>query len=149
MSPDGSPHAAARADFVVVARETRAVTAVRRANTILYTDRWVETVSFYGEALGLTVAFENDWFVEFDIGPGAFVSVADARRTSIQPGRGDGITLSWQVDDVHDVRAELLERGVETGAVGTRWGAAVLDVFDPAGNRVEFWSEPAAFGTES
>lgn len=125
------------------------MTSVRRANTILYTDCWVEMVSFYGEVLGMSVEFENDWFVEFAAGPGAFVSVADAQRTSISPGSGDGITLSWQVDDVHEVRTELLDLGVEAGPIGARWGADVLEVHDPAGNRVEFWSARAGSGTRS
>lgn len=114
---------------------------VRRANTILYTDRWDEMVSFYGDVLGFALEFDNEWFVEFAAGPGSFVSIAHAERTSIRPGRGDGVTLSLQVDDVHEVRSDLLGRGVDVGAVGSRWGADVLDVHDPAGNRLEFWSE--------
>lgn len=121
--------------------ETGVVQMLRRSNTILYTDRWAETVEFYRDALALTVAFENEWFVEFALGSGAFVSVADAARSSIAPGRGDGITLSLQVDDVRAVRAELVSVGIEVGDAGVRWGADVLDVHDPAGNRIEFWSE--------
>ena len=114
---------------------------VRRSNTILYTDRWAETVAFYRESLSLAVVFENDWFVEFALGPTSFVSVADASRSSIAPGRGDGITLSLQVEDVHVVRADLLRAGVEVAEIGVRWGTEVLDVRDPAGNRVEFWAD--------
>lgn len=113
---------------------------VRRANTILYTDRWLETVAFYRDALALPITFANDWFVEFDLGQGAFVSVADSRRSSIAAGVGDGLTLSLEVADVDEVRSGLARAGVTVGDVGTRWGAAVLDVFDPAGNRIEFWS---------
>ena len=97
-------------------------------------------VAFYRETLALRVDFENEWFVEFAVGPGTFVSVADAGRATIPPGRGAGITLSLQVDDVHDVRSELLRRGAEVTQVVIRWGAEVLDVRDPAGNRLEFWA---------
>lgn len=114
---------------------------VRRSNTILYTNQWAEMVAFYRDTLSLTVAFENEWFVEFALGSGAFVSVADASRSSIMPGRGDGITLSLQVDDVRAVRSDLMHAGVEIGATGVRWGAEVLDVHDPSGNRLEFWSD--------
>ena len=107
----------------------------------MYTDRWSETVAFYREVLSFAVEFENDWFIEFAAGPGVFLSLADAGRTSIAPGRGDGIVLSLQVDDVHALRSDLLNHGVEVAAVGIRWGADVLDVRDPAGTRVEFWSE--------
>ncbi len=113
---------------------------VRRSNTILYSDRWRATVAFYRDVLALGIEFQNDWFVEFAVGPGAFVSIADAARSSIAPGNGAGVTLSWRVDDVHRVRAELIDRGVAVGEVTTRWGSEVLDVFDPSGNRVELWS---------
>lgn len=116
-----------------------AVVTVRRANTILYTDRWAETVAFYRDTLGLRISFENEWFVELEAG-GAFVSVADARRSSVAPGEGAGITLSLQVDDVHEARAELAQAEVAVGDVGLRWGADVLDLYDPVGNRVELWS---------
>lgn len=117
---------------------------VRRSNTIIYTDRWAATVAFYREVLAFPVEFANDWFVEFAVSPSAFVSVADAARTSIAPGRGDGITLSLQVDDVSRVRADLVRAGVAVGAAGARWGADALDVHDPAGNRLEFWAPRAA-----
>lgn len=113
---------------------------VRRSNTILYTDRWLESVAFYRTTLGLPVAFENDWFVEFGVGSDAFVSVADAARSSVAAGSGDGITLGLQVDDVQLVRSHLLGAGAEVGEVLRRWGADVLYVHDPAGNRLEFWS---------
>ncbi len=113
---------------------------VERTNTVLYCDRWSEVVAFYRDTLGFRVSFENDWFVEFTIHAGAHLSVADAARTSIRPGDGSGLTLSWQVDDVETVRAALAAAGVDVGDVGTRFGSHVVDVFDPAGNRIEFWS---------
>lgn len=116
------------------------VVSVRRSNTILYTDRWADMVAFYRDTLALTVEFENEWFVEFATGPGSFVSVADARRSSVAPGHGAGLTQSLQVDDVHEVRSELIRAGVQVGEVGVRWGADVVDVHDPAGNRLEFWA---------
>lgn len=113
---------------------------MRRSNTILYSDRWTEMVAFYRGVLALRVEFENDWFVEFAVGPDAFVSIANAARSTIPSGTGAGLTLSWRVADVYEVRSDLLRLGVDVGEVGTRWGAEVVDVFDPAGNRLEFWN---------
>lgn len=113
---------------------------VERTNTVLYCDRWTEMVAFYRDALGFTVAFENDWFVEFAVHPGAFVSVADASRSSIRPGDGSGLTLSWQVSDVEIVRTSLSDAGVDVSDIARRFGARVVDVSNPAGNRIEFWS---------
>lgn len=114
---------------------------VGRANTILYTDAWVEMVRFYRDTMALEVEFENDWFVELNVSPGTYVSVADASRTTIAPGDGAGLTLSWQVDDVYEARSGLLRRGATVGEVAVRWGAEVLDIHDPAGNRIELWSD--------
>jgi catechol 2,3-dioxygenase-like lactoylglutathione lyase family enzyme len=120
--------------------------AVERTNTVLYCERWVETVAFYRDTLGLDVAFENDWFVEFAVHPGAYVSIADAARTSVRPGDGSGITLSWRVADVTAVRSALAEAAVSVGEPRRRFGADVIDVFDPSGNRIEFWSGSVSDG---
>jgi hypothetical protein len=88
----------------------------------------------------LAVSFENDWFVEFEVAPASFVSIADAARSSITPGDGRGITLSWQVTDVVATSRELRAVGVDVGPVRRRFGAPVVDLFDPAGNRIELWS---------
>lgn len=114
---------------------------IERVNTILYCRRWPETVAFYRDSLGLSVEYSNDWFVEFAVGSGAFVSVADAARTSIPAGDGAGVTMSWRVADVAAVRSALLDMGVDIGDVRMRWGANAVDVHDPAGNRIEFWSD--------
>jgi predicted enzyme related to lactoylglutathione lyase len=113
---------------------------VERSNTILYTACWPETVEFYRARLRLTVTFENDWFVEFAVHPGSFVSVADATRTSIGAGDGAGLTLSWEVADLDATRASLSDAGLDVGAPTVRFGARVFDVFDPSGNRIEMWS---------
>lgn len=113
---------------------------IDRANTILYCDAWAATVAFYRGVLGLDVSFQNDWFVEFSVGPGSYLSVADARRSSIDAGDGTGLTISLRVPDVTAARSKLLDAGVVVGAIGTRFGCPVVDVLDPSGNRLEFWS---------
>jgi catechol 2,3-dioxygenase-like lactoylglutathione lyase family enzyme len=55
----------------------RLLSAVKRANTILYARRWKETVAFYRDFLGFEIAFQNDWFVEFRLAHALFLSVAD------------------------------------------------------------------------
>ena len=110
------------------------------SNTILYCDRWSEVVAFYRTGLGLRATMERDWFVEFEIHPGAHVSIADAGRATVAAGDGSGLTLSWRVSDLDAVRARLDGNGVEVSAVVTRWGAHAVFVFDPAGNRIELWS---------
>lgn len=111
------------------------------SNTIVYCERWSDVVAFYRDVLGLTVTMEREWFVEFELHSGAHISVADASRASIAAVNGSGLTLSWRVDDVDAVRARLIERGLDVPKPEFRWGAPALFVFDPAGNRIEFWAE--------
>ena len=113
---------------------------VHRTNTILYCQAFEETVAFYRELLKLPITAQKDWFVEFRLNDQAFVSVADASRTTIPAGRGAGITLSWQVEDVRAVRYRLVDLGLEVSRVEWRWGAWGIFFRDPAGNRIELWS---------
>lgn len=113
---------------------------VERANTIIYCDRWAQTVAFYRALLGDAVVFENDWFVELAVGTGSSLSVADASRATIASSGGAGITLSWEVADVVAERDRLLAGGFEVSGVRRRFGSPVVDVHDPEGHRVELWS---------
>lgn len=115
---------------------------IERTNTILYCRRWAETVRFYRERLQFPVAFENEWFVEFQLHDNTFLSVANAARATIEAVDGQGITLAWRVVDVHAARRVCVAAGIETTAVRRRWGAYVFYCHDPEGHRIEFW-QPA------
>ena len=117
-----------------------ALTEIRTANTILYCARWSETVTFYRAVLGLPVTHATDWFVEFALGDGARLSVADERRATIASAGGRGITISLRVEDVVSARAELVAAGVETTELQDLWGARVIYLYDPEGHRIEIWS---------
>jgi catechol 2,3-dioxygenase-like lactoylglutathione lyase family enzyme len=123
---------------------------VLTSNTIIYCDDWTDVVAFYRTGLGLRTTMDCDWFVEFELHPGSHLSVADANHATVHPGNGSGLTLSWSVDDVDAARAQLTKSGIEASAVRTRWGSRCFFVFDPAGNRIEFWAgQPATKSTET
>jgi catechol 2,3-dioxygenase-like lactoylglutathione lyase family enzyme len=117
--------------------------SVDRANTVLYCDQWAATVAFYRELLGFDVAHETDWFVEFRVTTDAFLSIADARRATIDAVGGKGVTLTLHTDALNEARALLDDRGVTTTAITRRWGADVFYCHDPEGHRIEFWSDAA------
>ena len=114
--------------------------SINRTNTILYCEAFEETVSFYEDILKLKIATQKDWFVEFRLRDRVYLSVADAARTTIPSGKGEGITLSWQVEDVREARDRLVSMGVETSPVEWQYGAWVIFICDPSGNRIELWS---------
>jgi catechol 2,3-dioxygenase-like lactoylglutathione lyase family enzyme len=113
---------------------------IKTVNTILYCKKWEETVAFYKTAIELPVIFSRDWFVEFKLGAMARLSVADEARASIDSSDGKGITISIEVDDVRVIRAYLASRGVNPTAIKHLWESQVLYIYDPEGNRIEFWS---------
>ncbi len=121
---------------------------LRRTNTILYCRNWEATAAFYRDTLGLPTSFANDWFVEFVLHDdadhaGAHLSVADAARASIAAVAGQGITLTWQVDDLPAARGELEAAGVAVTPIKRRWGKWVCYCHDPEGHRIELWADTA------
>ena len=122
----------------------RPILAPRRTNTILYCRRWQATVDFYRDQLGLPVVFANDWFVEFELTPTSFLSVANAARATIDAVAGQGITLTWQVDDVAVSKAQLEAQGITTTPIQHKWQARVCYCTDPEGHRLELWSPESA-----
>lgn len=68
------------------------------------------------------------------------LSVANESRTSIDSSGGKGITVSLQVADIEQARVELIEAGVTATPIKEVWGAKAIYVYDPEGNRLEFWS---------
>ena len=93
--------------------------------------------------LKLLVLSSNEWFVEFKLNESSRVSVADEARTSVKSGEGKGLTLSLQVDDIEQTRKELMQAGLTPTPVREVWGSKVIYVYDPEGNRLEFWSGKA------
>lgn len=113
---------------------------IKATNTILYCRNWQETVEFYRTSLKLLVLSSNEWFVEFKLNEMSRLSVANAARTSIDSSEGRGITISLQVVDIEQTRAELSEAGIPSTPIKEVWGARAIYVRDPEGNRLEFWS---------
>ena len=108
---------------------------------MLYCELWSETVAFYRSVLGLSVAFHNDWFVEFQLTSSSFLSIADSARATIGAVQGQGVTLTWQVVDVGEARAMLEASGVAMTEIERRWGADACYCHDPEGHRIELWSD--------
>ncbi|TKB24631.1 VOC family protein [Desulfopila sp. IMCC35006] len=113
---------------------------IRTSNTILYCQKWTETVAFYRDVLKLDVHFANEWFVEFSINNCARLSIANEENATIKSCNGKGITVSFQVDDNQSMHNYLMESGVSPTPTKVLWGSTVFYIYDPEGNRIEIWS---------
>jgi catechol-2,3-dioxygenase len=110
------------------------------ANTILYCEKWPETVAFYQTGLQLPVTVSKDWFVEFRLTDTARLSIVDASRTTRDTTRGQGHLITFQVKDMTETRSRLRQAGLNpTPVTPHAWGAEVMYLTDPEGNCLEFW----------
>jgi catechol 2,3-dioxygenase-like lactoylglutathione lyase family enzyme len=114
---------------------------LKRANTILYCRNWKNTVRFYRDTLKFSVNYKRDWFIEFHLTESSYLSIADASSASIKSADGDGVTLSWQVENIELTRGWFQGRGVKTSPVKPVWGARSFYFFDPEGHRIEVWAK--------
>ena len=115
---------------------------IEASNTILYCEQWRETTAFYRDALGLSKTAATDWLVEFQLTPTSRLGVADAKRTSIRPAEGAGITLTFKVADLRAVHENLRHKGIEVDPIrDCKMGGQAFFLHDPEGNRLEFWAD--------
>lgn len=123
-------------------KETRTTMfKIKSANTILYCENWEACVHFYKEILNFRVTFaKEDWFRELEMNSGARISVANVKRCTIPSSAGEGITLSWQVDELEPLRDHLLGNGIKVSEIKSHsWRAPWFYAWDPEGTRIEFW----------
>ncbi len=114
---------------------------IKTSNTILYCRKWKEMVSFYQTKLGLQLTTSKEWFVEFKLNEKSYLSIADESRASIDSNLGKGITITMEIDDIESVHIELNKNGLKPTPINDHpWGAKVIHIYDPEGNRLEFWS---------
>jgi predicted enzyme related to lactoylglutathione lyase len=114
--------------------------SINSANTILYCNKWPEMVDFYQNRLNLPVTFFSDWLVEFQLSESAYLSVANARQTTISSSQGAGLTLTFRVESADKTWQILKHNGIAVGSIKDIWGARVFYFFDPEGYRLEVWS---------
>ncbi|MFT5483402.1 MAG: putative enzyme related to lactoylglutathione lyase [Halieaceae bacterium] len=113
---------------------------IRAANTILYCKKWGEVIEFYKKNLNLDINISNEWFVEFRITDHSYLSIADESRASIKSSNGQGVTITFEVEDIEATHIYLKEKFCNPSSIKNHsWGAKVIHIYDPEGNRLEFW----------
>lgn len=111
-----------------------------RSNTILYCDNFEQTIKFYRDILQLPVHHKNEWLVEFLLFDQTFLSIADEKRTSIKSSKGKGVTISLNVENLDQVHNYFYQQGSTVSDIKPAWEAMAFYIYDPSGNRVEFWT---------
>ncbi|MBF0120202.1 MAG: VOC family protein [Desulfobacterales bacterium] len=115
---------------------------IKTVNTIIYCKKWKETVEFYKTKLQLEVTASFEWFIEFKLNDTSRLSIANEERTSINSSCGKGLTITMRVDNIQDTHSLLEKTGAKPTPIKDHsWGAKVIYIYDPEGNRLEFWSQ--------
>ena len=115
---------------------------IRTVNTILYCNKWNETVDFYKTHLRLPVTTSLEWFVELKLNETSRLSIANTARTSIGSSGGNGITITMEIDDIKTTHSYLEDAGLNpTAIIDHPWVSKVVYIYDPEGHRLEFWSQ--------
>ncbi len=111
---------------------------IKVANTILYCHHWKKTVAFYQEVFNFPISFSSDWFVEFQLNPMAYLSIADEQRATIKSAGGLGLTVTFEVECADEVWVYLQDKNVPLEPLRDHpWGARVFYFYDPEGNIIE------------
>jgi catechol-2,3-dioxygenase len=113
---------------------------IKTSNIILYCHKWHDTVAFYRDTLRFPVNFSNEWFVEFQLTENARISVANRSKSSIKSCQGKGITISLEVEDLEALHALMEKVRLKPTMVKEIWESKQFYIYDPEGNRIEFWS---------
>jgi predicted enzyme related to lactoylglutathione lyase len=114
---------------------------IKTSNIILYCNKWNETVAFYRDTLRFPIHFSNEWFVEFSLTDNVRLSIANEEKSSIKSCQGNGITISLEVEDIETMYSLMEESGLNPTAVKEIWKSRLFYIYDPEGNRIEFWSK--------
>lgn len=111
-------------------------------NTIIYCKQWRKTRAFYSETLGLKERFQkDDWFVEYTLADGSCLSIADASRCTVKPSGGDGLTISFQIENLMALFIYLKGKQVTPTPIRENsWRAPFFFIRDPENTRIEFWT---------
>ena len=111
-------------------------------NTILYCRQWTETVEFYEHKLKFNKHRLSDWLIEFKITNSMAISLANEDRTSVKSVSGQGITITWQVDNIEESRCMLKQNGIHPETIKPHsLGGRLFRFYDPEGHRLEIWSK--------
>jgi catechol 2,3-dioxygenase-like lactoylglutathione lyase family enzyme len=104
--------------------------------TILYVRDLDAARGFYADILGLSVFYESDFYLSFQIGEGAFLSCNGRRETYKACGTGEkGVIVEFRVADVDATHRRLVAMGIpfEFPPEDKPWGLRSCCMRDPEG----------------
>jgi len=109
----------------------------------VYVRDWEAAKKFYSETLGWPLVFSSDeiGWCEFGVENATHFAINRLDEKDPDPGEGSRVTLTFKVEDVRAVTAELRARNVRCDDPVHIPGVVLYGTFyDPEGNRFQFVS---------
>lgn len=106
---------------------------------ILNVAEYPECIRFYRDKIGLDILMEKPGIIRFRFGS-MYLQLEDSGKLKLEPSRN--VILRENVPSISEKQRELLKRGIELEVHEFDWGKIGF-VFDPHGNKVEYFREPA------
>ncbi|MDA5194552.1 VOC family protein [Govanella unica] len=103
------------------------------------------SVSWYERHLGLTKRFDEGWVVIFELTPGNYIGLVDAREGFLQslPVQGKSSLIALETQDLDDWYARLRDqddvRLVQPLGIGSKGLTERFLIADPGGYVIEFF----------
>jgi len=95
-----------------------------------------EAISFYRDALGLPLVYE-DYVARFDL-DGVLIELVPVPPGSVVPGNGNA-RLCFAVKDLAEAVEQLRTRGIRTSEIRKKRGGKLAFFRDPDGNELSLW----------
>jgi catechol 2,3-dioxygenase-like lactoylglutathione lyase family enzyme len=89
-------------------------------------------VEFYRDRLGLEPGYTSQFWTSFKLAEGLQLGLHGGGG-----GASGGFVVSFLTDDLQALRTSLVEAGVKVGDFHDTPRGAIMDVFDPDGNRLQ------------
>jgi len=107
---------------------------------------WEQAKKFYGETLGLPVAWyqgDDVGWMEFGDHGGAHLAISWYRDGQPMPAKDNGVVAIFEVDDAFKAVDELRAKGVRCDTpIGIPGMVTYASFYDPEGNRLQIAGPP-------
>jgi uncharacterized glyoxalase superfamily protein PhnB len=123
---------------------------LRKNIPMIFPEDTDETIDFYRDVLGFTVAERDDEFAELRSGnlrlwlhDDDTIDDEEFRQQLEEHERGVGVNLCFEVDDLDKYYERVVEKGgapIEVEPRETDWGTRRFTVQDPSGYHLRFFS---------
>jgi lactoylglutathione lyase len=108
-----------------------------KTGIIVFVSRFRDCVQFYRDMIGLKILMEKPGITRFQFGS-MYLQIEDSEELGLKPTRN--IVLRENIPSISSKQEELAKKDIRLEVHDLEWGEIGF-VFDPHGNKLEFFRE--------